>query len=205
MTRTAPAGAAKVAAGASEGETGARAVAYVWGSTPAERSSSYPCDKYLPDADEAYFRAVDVNAPPAILFRWLCQLKVAPYSYDWIDNWGRRSPRHLIPGLEKLQTGQHMVGIFRLVEFEDNRHLTLVMDSPAAIALYGMIVGSYVVSPAGAKGSRLIGKLLIRYPGRGAARFMRWLLPWGDFVMMRKQFLTLKGLAEESARRSRGR
>jgi hypothetical protein len=66
-----------------------------------------------------------------------------------------------------------------------------------------MIAGSYVVSPAGARGCRLVGKLLIRYPQHGAGRFMRWLLPWGDFVMMRKQFLTLKGLAEDSARRAR--
>jgi hypothetical protein len=192
-----------VTAEAHEGAARSRAVAYDWGSTPDERSLPYPCDKYLPDADEAYFRAVDVDAPPAILFRWLCQLKVAPYSYDWLDNAGRQSPRSLTPGLEKLQPGQRMMGMFKLAEFEENRHLTLVMDSPKAAALYGMIAGSYVVSPAGAKGCRLVGKLLIRYPRRGAVRFMRWLLPWGDFVMMRKQFLTLKGLAEENARRAR--
>ncbi len=189
-------------AAAPRGSENARAVAYDWGSTPAERSRAYPCDKYLTDADEAYFRAVDVNAPPAVLFRWLCQLKVAPYSYDWLDNGGRQSPRHLIPGLERLETGQRMVGIFRLVEFEENRHLTLVMDSPKAAVLYGIIAGSYVVSPVGAKGCRLVGKLLIRYPRGGAGRFMRWLLPWGDFVMMRKQFLTLKGLAEAGTRRA---
>ncbi len=189
-------------AAAPEGVKHAGAVAYVWGSTPAERSSSYPCDKYLPDADEAYFRAVDVNAPPAILFRWLCQLKVAPYSYDWLDNGGRQSPRRLIPGLENLQTGQRMAGIFKLVEFEENSHLTLVMDSPKAAALYGMIAGSYVVSPPGERGCRLVGKLLIRYPRGAAGCFMRWLLPWGDFVMMRKQFLTLKELAEERERQT---
>ena len=190
-------------ADAHEGATRPRAVAYDWGSTPAERSLPYPCDTYLPDPDEAYFRAVDVCAPPAILFRWLCQLKAAPYSYDWLDNGGRPSPRRLTPGLEKLQAGQRMVGIFKLVEFEENRHLTLVMDSPKAAALYGMIAGSYVVFPRGERGCRLLGKLLIRYPRGAAGSLVRWLLPWGDFVMMRKQFLTLKSLAEESARRSK--
>ena len=70
-----------------------------WGSTAAERAMPLPCDDALPDATDAYHRAVDVEADAAVVFRWLCQLKVAPYSYDWIDNLGRRSPQRLTPGL----------------------------------------------------------------------------------------------------------
>ncbi len=103
-----------------------------WGSAPAERVLPFPCDSYLPEADQAYFRAVDVRTSAATLFRWLCQLKVAPYSYDWIDNAGRRSPRELIPGLEQLAPGQQVMTIFELVAFGQDRHLTLVMVKPSA-------------------------------------------------------------------------
>ena len=73
-------------------------VAWTWGTTPEERARPYPCDRWLEGANDAYWRGVTVRAEPAVVFRWLCQLKVAPYSYDWIDNWGRQSPRTLTPG-----------------------------------------------------------------------------------------------------------
>ena len=80
-----------------------------WGTTPQEQQRSFPCDKILPDHNEAYYRSVSVLAEPATVFRWLCQLRVAPYSYDWIDNLGRRSPRELDPDLENLELGQHFM------------------------------------------------------------------------------------------------
>ncbi len=115
--------------GSSAGIT-APSIAYTWGSTAAERGASFPCDAYVTDADAAYFRAVDVDAPFAVVFRWLCQLKAAPYSYDWIDNLGRRSPRRLTPDLERLARGQRVMTIFELVEFEHDRHLTIILARP---------------------------------------------------------------------------
>jgi len=174
-------------------------IAYTWGSTAAERTLPYPCDRQLAGA-EAYFRAVDVAAPPAVVFRWLCQLKVAPYSYDWIDNGGRQSPRRLTPGLEELAVGQRFMTFFELVDFEAGRHLTLRPRTPGASIVVGDLAVSYVVVPHGERGSRLLVKLLCRY-GRGAVgRAQRWLLPWGDLVMMRRQLLNLKQLAEAQAR-----
>lgn len=169
-----------------------------WGATPAERQLAFPCDRYLAAAEQIYFRAVDVQAPAATLFRWLCQLKVAPYSYDWIDNFGRRSPRQLIPGLEQLAAGQRVMSIFELVEFEPDRHLTLVLVEPRAIAIFGNIAGSYMIIPRTERTCRLVVKLLVRSPQRGPWRWMRWVLPWGDMIMMRKQLLTLKRLVERS-------
>ena len=68
---------------------------HIWGTSEAERLRPYPCDEMLRDPDQVMFRAVDVEAPQGHVFRWLCQLRLAPYSYDWIDNFGRQSPRRL--------------------------------------------------------------------------------------------------------------
>ena len=86
---------------------------------------AFPCDPYVPAADDIAFRAVDVRAPAPVVLRWLCQLKVAPYSYDWIDNFGRRSPRAPTAGAEDLDLGQRFMNICDLIEFERDRHITL--------------------------------------------------------------------------------
>ncbi len=170
-------------------------VSQTWGTEPAERRLSFPCDLHAPDEAEAYYRGVTIEAPPAVVFRWLCQLRAAPYSYDWIDNWGRRSPQVLIDGLEQLERGQEIMGIFQLVDFEPERHLTIRTKVEGR---FGDVLVSYVIVPAGATRCRLLAKLLVRYPGGVLGRLMRLLLPWGDLIMMRRQLLNFKRLAEGS-------
>lgn len=167
-----------------------------WGSTEAERAMAFPCDRHLAGPDDVLFRAVSMEAPAPALFRWVCQLRVAPYSYDWIDNLGRRSPRGLIPGLEALERGQRFMRTFRLVDFERDRHVTLF----ARGGVLGSIALTYLVVPVAGTGSRLVVKMLVAYPRVPLLRSLaRAVLPWGDLVMMRKQLLTLKHLAERPA------
>jgi hypothetical protein len=163
-----------------------------WGSTPAERAAPYPCDGLIDGPDGVLFRAVDVDAPAEMVFRWLCQLRVAPYSYDWIDNLGRRSPRELIDGLDDLEVGDRVATIFQLVAFEPDRSLTI----ESTTRLFGHVAGSYVVTPTGPDRSRLVVKLTFAAPRGLYGWIASRLLPAGDLVMMRKQLLTIKHLAE---------
>jgi hypothetical protein len=102
--------------------------------------------------------------------------RVAPYSYDLLDNLGRRSPRCLTPGVERLEVGQRFMSIFSLDSFAPDDHLTL--SAPGVAVTYAV--------RARADRSRLVARVVFNAPGGRL----------GDLVMMRKQLLTLKELAE---------
>ncbi len=86
-----------------------------WGTRPKERLSSFPCDRFMEICDDTYYRGITIQAKPELIFRWLCQMRVAPYSYDWIDNFGQKSPVRLIDGLDTLKMGQSVMTIFRII------------------------------------------------------------------------------------------
>ena len=151
------------------------AAARGWGTTAEERAAHLPCDDLLPDA-LAVDRAVDTDAPPDAVFRWLCQLRAAPYSYDWIDNLGRQSPRRLIPRLDELAPGQRFMTIFRLTSFERDEHVTMRSRNVAV---------TYRVTP---------GRLHMRARWRVYGPLLAPL----DLVMSRKQLLTLSELARRA-------
>ena len=164
-----------------------------WGSTAEERALPLPCDDVMPDANAAYHRAVTVHAEPALVFRWLCQLRAAPYSYDWIDNFGRRSPKRLTPGLERLEVGQPVMRIFDLVHFEPDRSLTLKPRRPGR---FPPLVVTYAALPEAPGRCRLLARLAVRYRSGALDRGVRALLPTLDWIMMRRQLLNLKRLCE---------
>jgi hypothetical protein len=173
--------------------------AYTWGTEGTERRLPFPCDRFVEQAEAAYFRGITVRATSPVLFRWLCQMRAAPYSYDWIDNGGRRSPRTLTPGLEELAVGQSVMRIFTLVDFAKDQHLTLrIKHGTGTFSLFGDLALTYLIVPETPERCRLLVKIVVRYPRGFTGALIRRGLPWGDLVMMRRQLLNLKTLAESA-------
>jgi hypothetical protein len=174
-------------------------VSETWGTTKAERQLNFPCDASLTHIDAQLFRGITINAAPGIVFRWLCQLRVAPYSYDWIDNGGRQSPPELTPGLERLELGQDVMTIFTLTSFTTGEHLTIrLKPTRSAKSLFGDIAVTYLITPTSNDRCRLLVKLVVQYPRTLKGRLLRGFLPWGDLIMMRRQLMNLKRLAEQN-------
>jgi hypothetical protein len=158
-----------------------------WNVTDDEVARHYPCDDLVHAPTLQAWRGITVHTTPETLWPWVGQIRIAPYSYDWIDNLGRRSPQHLM-GLPEAVVGESFSTAAtrrfgRILAVEPPKHLT------------GEIMGaqiSYVLVPEG-QSTRLLMKLV--------TAMSRWLAPGlsvGDLIMARRQLLNLKHLAERS-------
>ncbi len=165
-----------------------------WGVTGAEWARRTPTDDLAAPGTARLQRAVDCAVPPEQLWPWLCQLRVAPYSYDLVDNLGRRSPRTLVPGLTDLAVGQQAVAVFEIAAFTTGASLTLRPRPGRWARTFGDLLIGYDVAPA-APGSRLVGTLRFRAHDGRLGRAADTAVAWGDLVMMRKQLRTLASLA----------
>src|SRR5262249_51310326 len=155
---------------------------------------TYPCDDALPDSSVSTIRAIDIDAPPEVVFRWLCQLQKGPYSYDLLDNLGRRSPRKLIPGLENLEVGQKFMIIYELVSFEPDRQITV--RTSKLKGPFGTQAVTYQVTPKGKGGPRSLAKRVLKPPRGPHGPVFKMNLPYIDAVMARKQLVNFKKLSE---------
>ena len=174
------------------------AISHTWGTESHERLLNFPCDHLIKSFDGVYHRGITIMAHPEIIFRWLCQMRIAPYSYDWIDNSGHKSPRDWTPETDDLSIGQEVMKIFKLVHFEHNKDLTIRINrNTSAYRIFGDVAMSYIIVPVSAGGCRLLVKFVCQYPRGIMGLLMRLMLPWGDLIMMRRQLLNFKQLSEK--------
>jgi len=161
-----------------------------WGVSDSEVLRTYPCDDLVASPVLQAWRGISIQAPAVAVWPWVTQIRLAPYSYDWIDNRGRRSPRELA-GLPEPRAGDRFTtaggrALGRIVSADPGRQLT------------GTIMGafmSYVLVPQDDGATRLLLKVIMRT--------RRWAAPAlsvGDLIMARRQLLNLKKLAERHHR-----
>ena len=157
-----------------------------WGVSDDEVARSFPCDVWVPHPTMVAWRGVTVQAPAVAVWPWVSQVRLAPYSYDWIDNGGRRSPRTVVdlsqpvPGEPFTRAAGRKLG--RILSVEPTRQLT------------GRIAGaviSYVLVERQVGTTRLLMKVVSELPAA-----LGPILSLGDLVMARRQLLNWKQLAE---------
>ena len=167
-----------------------------WNTTEAEQSKPLPCDDLIPEPQDVLHRAIDVNAPVEFLFVRLCQMRVAPYSYDILDNFGKKSPAEATVAASDLAIGDPIMTIFSLQALEVDRQMTISMTHPKGLAVFGALAITYRTWALSAERSRLVIRMLMSYPPRYPARITKHVLRFGDWFMCQKQVRTFKKYAE---------
>jgi hypothetical protein len=165
-----------------------------WGVTDDEVARPFPCDRWVTSPTLVAWRGVSVHASSSDLWPWVVQVRLAPYSYDWVDNLGHRSPRTLVglpdPAVGDPFTRAAGISLGRVLSVEASYQLT------ARIA--GAVISYVLEQQSGLARTRLLMKVMSE-----VARPLAPLLSVGDLIMARRQLLNWKMLAEADCRQPR--
>jgi len=193
-----------------------------WGAIDEEVRHPYPGADLIPGATRSATMAVTIDAPPSQLWPWLVQMGVDRggwYSWDRLDNFGRRSAERVHPEWQEISTGDRLAALpdgsewWEVAALEPERFLCLRMS----LDLRGR-----PFDPRGARPrfytDSTWGFLLEESPGRRTRLVVsgywslrpRWLQPItgvvflepSHWIMQTRQFANLKRLAERDAARA---
>jgi hypothetical protein len=165
------------------------------------RANPLPGDDIFPVAQAQFTHAITIEAPPKAVWPWLVQMgpdRAGWYSWDVLDNRGRRSADHIIPELQQLSVGdvlpyrQGAPEGFRVLRLEPERALILGSETPAFEGTW-----AFVLEPLDGGGTRLVTRYRAVYPpSLKMSVFSVWMAGLHAF-MERKQLRTIKHHAEQ--------
>jgi hypothetical protein len=157
-------------------------------------------DEIVPDARAQFTHAVTIAAPPSDVWPWLVQMgcqRAGWYSWDVLDNAGKRSARRIVPELQHLAvgdvlpyrpTGDDGFEVLRVVPEQ-----ALVLGSTAK-DFHG--TWAFVLEPLGTTATRLIARYRAAFePSAKMAVQVPAMAALHGF-MQRKQLRTIKDRAE---------
>lgn len=168
-----------------------------WGATEDERGRSLPGDDLVEHPTLNATRAITIRAQPEDIWPWLAQVGVNRagwYSYDLLDNLGRRSARELIPGMLDLKVGD------LLPMSPDGKHGIKVhaLDPPCSMiwGTPGDTSWAWVLDRQPDRTTRLITRVRSQYRWSSPSILFSMLLEFADIWMIRRMLLNLRERVE---------
>ena len=174
-----------------------------WGSTVEEQRSVVVGDDLCPAARVSATRSITIAAPPTEVFPWLRQMgfgRAGWYSYDWIDNLGRRSARIVQPEWQTVSSGDAVPGgpiDFEAVIVDEPRQFVLRVGNDGRISKRMCFTLAYELRDH-PTGTRLVTRMRARIDVPGGRLLERFVLGPGDGIMLRRQLLNVKSRAENT-------
>jgi len=143
-------------------------------------------------------RCVEIKAGASDIFVWLKQLRIAPYSYDFIDNRCRKSPDYIIENLPPLKVNTHYLLSFHIFAFMENSFIACrfcePINKPLNFYMKDMFI-EYRIEEQGTK-ARLWCKIKGYYNGDISSKGFFFIFSILNKIMMSRQLKNIKKLSE---------
>jgi hypothetical protein len=167
-----------------------------WGATPDEILEPVVGDEICTNAHVSVTRCITISAAPHEVFPWIRQMgfgQAGWYSYDWIDNLGRKSATTIHPEWQFAVSGSRVPGgpiDFEAAIVDEPRSFVLRVKPGGRVSKRVSFTLAYELRDHLA-GTRLITRMRARTNAPCGSLFDRFLLAPGDGIMVRKQLRTL--------------
>lgn len=168
----------------------------------ADRAWRLAGDEVLPDADAQLTHAIAIDARPAAVWPWLVQMggqRGGWYSWDRLDNGGRRSADRIIPELQHLHLGDVLPWRpdapegFEVIRIEPESALVVRGGSPRFDGTW-----AFALEPLGATRTRLVTRYRAVFRPGAHPGLMKPMMAAVHGFMERKQLRTIKHHAEHA-------
>ena len=167
-----------------------------WGSTTEEINGAVVGDDLCPNSHVNATRSITIAAPSDEVFPWIRQMgfgRAGWYSYDWIDNLGRKSATRVHDEWQHIQSGDVIPAgpisfVAAIVEPSHAFVLQITSGKPAKPWLNFTL--AYELRPD-EEGTRLVTRMRSNISVPGGSLFEHLILAPGDGLMVRRQLLNL--------------
>ena len=168
-----------------------------WGATTEEIHGSVVGDNLCPNATLIATRSITISAPPQDVFPWIRQMgfgRAGWYSYDWLDNLGRKSATTIHDEWQSVVAGDKVPAgptSFTATIVEAPRHFVLEIKSlgKKSPKLHFTLAYELRDDP---QGTRLVTRMRSRIKLPLGSVIEKVILGPGDGFMLRRQLLTIK-------------
>jgi len=175
-----------------------------WGSTHEEIQSSVVGDDLCENASLIATRSITISAPPQDVFPWIRQMgfgRAGWYSYDWLDNLGRKSATTIHDEWQTVNAGDKVPSgpiSFTAAIVEAPRHFVLEIKSlgKKAPKLHFTLAYELRDDP---QGTRLVTRMRSHANFPLGSLFEKLVLGPGDGFMLRRQLLTISKNASKNS------
>ena len=168
-----------------------------WGATAEEIQSVVVGDDLCVDATVAATRCITIAIPPEDVFPWIRQMgfgRAGWYSYDWIDNLGRKSAVAVHDEWQNVNSGDAVPAgpMSFTAAIVDSPHafvLEVKNDKKEKPRLHCTLAYELRAIP---EGTLLVTRMRSRINIPGGRIIEQLFLGPGDGIMLRRQLLTIK-------------